>query len=324
MKTITVGILGCGTVGQHLVHLLHRRAAVFQEMGTKLGVAGVLVRSPNKARDLPSGIRVTNQTDFLDECNVLIEAIGGIDRPLELVLPHLRHGRPLITANKALLAERWSVLKTYAMAGQLYYEAAVMAGTPVIGPMSGLLRASRFIRLQALLNSTCQFILSQMEEGLSFDEALRKAQSLGYAEDPATLDIDGIDAAHKLTVLARLCINGDFSYESVRTEGIRKISKTDIIQAKEEGKRIKLVAELSQKNGSWQATVSPQWLSKNHPLCASGSNRNAMIYEGQECGLLTFAGGSTGGMVTASAMVGDLVHICLGMTGYRPLHPSEN
>ncbi|WP_135229107.1 homoserine dehydrogenase [Deinococcus fonticola] len=325
MKTVTVGVLGSGTVGQDVLNLIERRKHIFDDIGVNVEVAGVLVRDVNKKRNIPSGIRVTDTCDFLQECGVVIEAMGGIDRPLEILHPYLRSHRSVITANKALLAERWDVLREYALDGNLYYEASVMAGTPVIGPMSTVLRASTFVRLQAVLNGTCNYILTQMEQGKEYAQALAEAQALGYAEDPPTLDVGGFDTAHKLTVMARFCADGNFPYRAVDVTGIEHLTLADIQDARQNGEKYKLVAELersasSQGQGGWKATVAPRRLPETHALCTAGASRNAMVYEGEECGSLIFAGGGAGGMVTASAMVGDLLDYLLGFPGHVPLH----
>ncbi|SEI99168.1 homoserine dehydrogenase [Deinococcus reticulitermitis] len=320
MRTMTVGVLGGGTVGQNVLRLIERRKSVFDDLGVQIEVAGVLVRDVHKARDLPAGTRVTGTCDFLQECGVVIEALGGIEAPLELLRPYLKSGRPVITANKALLAERWDELRPYALGGKLYYEASVMAGTPVIGPMSTVLRASTFTRLQAVLNGTCNFVLTQMEAGRDYASALAEAQALGYAEDPPTLDVGGFDTAHKLAVLARFCADGAFPYEAIEIEGIEGVTLADVQAAQAAGERIKLVAELSREGEGWRARVAPQRLPDTHPLCTAGASRNALVYEGEECGPLIFAGGGAGGLVTASAMVGDLLDLLIGFPGHVPLH----
>ncbi|BDP42409.1 homoserine dehydrogenase [Deinococcus aetherius] len=320
MRTVTVGVLGCGTVGQDVLHLLRRRKDIFDNLGVRVEVAGVLVRDTAKARSVPGGTPLTTDPTFLQECGVVIEALGGIDSPLALLRPYLRSDRPVITANKALLAERWDELREYALDGRLYYEASVMAGTPVIGPMSTVLRASTFVRLQAVLNGTCNYILTQMEGGKTYAQALEEAQALGYAEDPPTLDVGGFDTAHKLTVLARFCADGNFPYEAVQIEGIEGVTLDDVAEARAAGQRIKLVAELARDGDGWHARVSPQRLPETHPLCTAGASRNALVYEGEESGTLIFAGGGAGGMVTASAMVGDLLDWLIGFPGHVPLH----
>ncbi|GHF39519.1 homoserine dehydrogenase [Deinococcus metalli] len=320
MRTVTVGVLGSGTVGQDVLNLIERRQRVFADIGVEIVIAGVLVRDVTKPRAIPAGIRVTDTCDFLQECNVVIECMGGVDRPLDLLRSYLRSGRPLITANKAMLAERWNELREYALGGKLYYEASVMAGTPVIGPMSTVLRASTFTRLQAVLNGTCLYILTQMEAGKDYAQALAEAQALGYAEDPPTLDVGGFDTAHKLTVMARFCADGDFAYDDVQVQGIDRVTPQDIQDAHAAGQRIKLVASLERDGDGWAARVAPQRLPNDHPLCTAGDNRNALVYEAEESGTLIFAGGGAGGMVTASAMVGDLLDYLLGFPGHVPLH----
>lgn len=320
MRTVIVGVLGSGTVGQDVLKLIARRESVFADLGVRIEISGVLVRDVNKVRDVPPGTRVTTDPAFLQECGVVIEAMGGVERPLEMLLPYLRSGRPVITANKALLAERWDVLRPFALAGSLYYEASVMAGTPVIGPMSTVLRASTFTRLQAVLNGTCLYILGQMEQGHDYAEALAGAQALGYAETPPTLDVGGFDTAHKLAVLARFCADGNFPYSAVTVRGIENVTRQDIRDARAAGERVKLVAELERQGDGWRATVAPQRLPDTHPLCTAGAGRNALVYEGEECGTLIFAGGGAGGMVTASAMVGDLLDWAIGFPGHVPLH----
>lgn len=323
VREITLGMLGCGSVGSAFLQLLDRRRSVFEDMGVRIRVVGVLVRDAARPRDVPVGTPLTESPDFLNGCSVLVEAMGGTARPLELLQPYLRSGRPVITANKALLAECWDELRAYALAGQLYYEASVMAGTPVIGPMSTVLRASTFQRLQAVVNGTCNFILTRMEEGQTYAAALAEAQALGYAEDPPTLDVGGFDSAHKLAVLARFCVSGDFGYSQIEVQGIEELTPELIQAAAERGERYKLVAELRREGESWRASVRPQALPADHALCTAGASRNAMVYEGEECGPLFFAGGGAGGMVTASAVLGDLLDWLIGFPGHVPLHGVE-
>ena len=322
LRTVTVGLLGCGTVGLNVLHLLERRRDIFADIGVRIKVAGVLVRDTGRVRDVPASTPLTDDPSFLQECGVVIEALGGTQRPLALLHPYLKSGRPVITANKALLAECWAELREYALAGKLYYEASVMAGTPVIGPMSTVLRASRFESLQAVLNGTCNYILTQMEDGKEYAQALEEAQALGYAEDPPTLDVGGYDTAHKLAILARFCADGDFAYDQVQIQGIEGVTLKDVLGAAQAGEKYKLIAELKPGQGGvgWAATVSPQRLPNSHPICSIGAGRNALVFRGEECGELYFAGGGAGGMVTASAMVGDLLDIVIGFPGHVPLH----
>ncbi|MFC6617236.1 homoserine dehydrogenase [Deinococcus radiophilus] len=330
VREVTLGLLGCGSVGSAILELLERRRQTFADMGVRIQVAGVLVRDASRPRDVPRGTPLTDDPSFLNKCAVVIEVMGGTERPLELLRPYLCSGRPVITANKALLAECWDDLRPFALAGQLYYEASVMAGTPVIGPMSTVLRASTFQRFQAVVNGTCNFILTRMEQGLDYPEALAEAQALGYAEDPPTLDVGGFDSAHKLAVLARFCADGRFPFQAVSVQGIEHLTQPDIQAAAARGERYKLVAELMRtadgKEDSWegwQAKVHPLSLPGDHALCSTAGSRNAMLFEGDECGPLLFAGGGAGGMVTASAVVGDLLDWLIGFPGHVPLHGPE-
>ncbi len=320
VRTVTVGVLGSGTVGASVLTLLERRRDILESMGVRVRVAGVLVRDTTRARDIPDASLLTSDPSFLNGCGLVIEAMGGVDRPLSLLLPYLESGRPLVTANKAMLAERWDVLKEHALAGRLYYEASVMAGTPVIGPMSTVLRASRFESLMAVVNGTCNYILGRMEQGGSYADALAEAQRLGYAEDPPTLDVGGWDSAHKLAVLARFCADGDFPFDAIRVSGIDALTEADIQDAMRSGERYKLVARLERAGEGWRASVAPERLPQDHPLVTAGSSRNALVYHGEECGDLIFAGGGAGGLITASAVVGDVLDHLIGFPGHVPLH----
>ena len=288
---MTVGVLGSGTVGQDVLNLIQKRKHIFDDIGVNVEIAGVLVRDVQKKRNIPDGIRVTDTCDFLQECGVVIETMGGVDRPLEILHPYLRSHRSVITANKALLAERWDVLREYALDGNLYYEASVMAGTPVIGPMSTVLRASTFTRLQAVLNGTCNFILSKMEaEGRDFADVLAEARALGYAEADPTFDVEGIDAAHKLTILASIAFHTRVSSDDVHTEGIREISIDDIKAAKAADSTIKLLAiceRLQREDGSEavNARVHPTLVPKEHPLASVSESYNAIFVEAEAAGL---------------------------------------
>ncbi|WP_425148115.1 homoserine dehydrogenase [Deinococcus sp.] len=320
LKTVTIGLLGCGTVGQDVLTLLTRRRDIFADIGVRVVVAGVLVRDVARPRGVPAGTPLTTDPGFLQECGAVIEVMGGTRTPLALLHPYLKSGRPVITANKALLAECWTELRDYALAGKLYYEASVMAGTPVIGPMSTVLRASRFTSLQAVLNGTCSYILTQMEGGKDYAQALSEAQALGYAEDPPTLDVGGYDTAHKLAVLARFCADGDFAYSAVQVQGIEGVTLQMVQAAAQAGEKYKLIADLRREGDGWKASVSPQRLPASHPICTIGAGRNALIFQGDECGELFFAGGGAGGMTTASAIIGDLLDLMIGFPGHVPLH----
>jgi len=322
MRTLKLGMLGCGTVGSDVLKLLRKREDRFAAIDTRLQLAGVLVRDPRRARDVPPGTPLTSDPAFLQECDVVVEVMGGVDRPLALLLPVLQAGKPVVTANKAMLAERWDALRAFAEQGLIHFEASVMAGIPVLTPLATILRGSRVERLQAILNGTCNYILTRMEEGESYDDALRDAQQLGYAEDPPTLDVGGWDAAHKLTVLARLVANPAFRFEDVSVRGIDTVTQADVQAACATGERVKLIGELTWEQGVWRASVAPRRLPATHPLCTIRASHNALWLDGEGCGELFFSGGGAGGLITASAVVGDIFDAITGVPGQRPLPDS--
>lgn len=319
MKRLNIGIIGGGTVGSNALSLLWKRKALFEHMGFDINLVPVLVRDPSKPREYEyPNVRFTDDPNTLEQADIILALMGGTTKVLEFMRPHLMAGKPIVTANKAVLAERWDVLKPYAENGQLYFESSVMAGTPVIGPLCGTLRSSDTLELHAILSGTCNYILTRMEAGASYDVALSEAQVLGYAEDPPTLDVGGFDAAHKLCVLARLTVDPDFAFESLEVKGIEGLSSERVLEAVNNGKRVKLVGSIVPKNGKWQAKVRPVILEADHPLAQSASSRNAMIFNGDACGTVIVQGGGAGGMVTASAVIGDLIDHLAGVSGHKP------
>jgi homoserine dehydrogenase len=319
VKQLRLGMIGGGTVGLSTLTLLWKRKALFEHMGYNLQIAPVLVRDPGKTRVQEyEGVTFTDDPSVLKDADVLFDMMGGTSKVLEFIEPHLRAGKPVVTANKAVLAERWDVLKPYAQNGQLYYESSVMAGTPVIGPLTGTLRSSDALELHAILSGTCNYILTRMESGANYNDALNEAQELGYAEDPPTLDVGGFDAAHKLCVLARLTVDPDFKWESLEIKGIDGLSSERVLEAVQQGKRVKLVGSILPNGSSWRAVVRPVILEADHPLAQSASSRNAMVFTGDASGTVIIQGGGAGGLVTASAVVGDLIDHLAGVSGHKP------
>lgn len=317
-------MIGGGTVGLSSLTLLWKRKALFEHMGYKLSIAPVLVRDPGKVRKHEfEGVTFTDDPNVLEDSDVILGLMGGTTKVLEFIEPQLKAGKPVVTANKAVLAERWDVLKPYAQNGQLYYESSVMAGTPVIGPLTGTLRSSDALELHAILSGTCNYILTRMESGATYESALLEAQELGYAEDPPTLDVGGFDAAHKLCVLARLTVDPDFKWELLEIKGIDGLSSPNggserVLEAVQQGKRVKLVGSILPNGSDWRAVVRPVMLEADHPLAQSASSRNAMVFTGDASGTVIIQGGGAGGMVTASAVVGDLIDHLAGVSGHKP------
>lgn len=324
METVRVALMGCGTVGSAFVQLLPAHQARFRALGVKVELARVLVRDPQKSRPgIPQGLLTQNPKGFLDDVDVLVEVAGGTTTAGDLVLQALELGLPVVTANKALLAERWDELREYAEQGDLHYEASVMAGTPVIGALQSLW-GNQTLEVHGIVNGTCSYLIRRMEEGATYQQAFKEAEDLGYLEADPKLDVGGIDSAHKICVLGRLTVDPGLSWEKVleRTRGIQHLTPELLRQARAEGHAIKLVASLYPENGEWVAAVRPVRLPESHPLVRMGSGRNALVYKGEPIGELVFAGAGAGGGVTASAVLGDLYRVLLGTPGHLPI-PSK-
>ena len=292
-------------------------AELLQRGDVKAELGKVLVRDTQKARGVISTDKLTSDADEVLRADIVVELIGGTDLAGDLILRALEAGKRVVTANKAVLAERWSEFKPYLDTGTLYFEAAVMAGTPVIGPLTNALRGSKPLEVHALLNGTCNYILSEMEVGKDFQSALAEAQKLGYAEADPSLDIEGIDAAHKLTLLARLAVLPDLSWEEVkvRTVGISHLTHAHITEAMEDGGRVRLVGSVYPKAGAWCVEVRPAYLAASHPLAGSASNRNGLLFKGDAVGEVLITGAGAGAEPTASAVLADVLSAVEGRPG---------
>ncbi len=303
-KTKKIGLLGAGTVGSGLCDL-------FEGAGLEAVISKVLVRDPDKARPgcVPHAALTTDADAVLEDSDVIVELLGGTDYAGELMLRALTAGKRVVTANKAVLAEKWNEFKPFIETGKLYFEAAVMAGTPAVAPLSGVLRGSRPLELHAILNGTCNYILGELEGGADFEDALKEAQDLGYAEADPSTDVDGFDAAHKLTILGRLAFDPDFSWERVRahTHGIRHLTPAIVKEAMEDGGRLRLVGSIYPEDGFWRGTVRPVYLPPEHPLAGSASNRNGLLFRGDAVGEVLITGAGAGAAPTASAVLADLI-----------------
>ncbi len=300
-----LGLLGAGTVGSALAQLINTR-------NLNATISKVLVRDTSKTRE---GIKpealTTNPQEVLDNCDILVELMGGTEQAGDLTLEALKAGKSVVTANKAVLAERWQELEPYLKKGQVHFEAAVMAGTPVIGPLTNALRGSSPLELHAILNGTCNYMLSELENGVSYQDALAEAQRLGYAEADPTLDVGGFDAAHKLTVLARLVFDPKVTWESVEanTKGIQALSPQMMQDAINKQGRIRLLGSIYPQANAWQVKVRPVFLPLSHPMATAASNKNALFFKGDAIGDVFITGAGAGGKETASAVLADIMNV---------------
>lgn len=321
MKKINVGILGFGTVGAGVVQCLLENGRL---IGERTGVEPVLQRVADLDLDsdrgvrIPDGVLTDDAAAVLDaeDIDVIVELIGGTTVAREFILRALRNGKPVVTANKALLAECgdeiFSVAET--SAADVYYEGSVGGGIPVIKALREGLIGNRVEQIMGILNGTCNYILTRMEkEQTPFSEVLADAQANGYAETDPSLDIDGIDTAHKATILASLAYGEWFGMEPIYVEGIRGIALQDIGYAQALGYRIKLLAIIKQYDSNVQMRVHPALIPASSLLGNVEGVYNAVWIRGVPVGETLYYGRGAGRAATSSAVVADIVDVGLNL-----------
>ncbi len=325
-SVVKVGVLGCGNVGAALVQLISDRGDEIEaRTGVRLEVTRVAVRSLSRKRpiDLSDDVLTRDAAEVVadPEVDVVVEVIGGIEPARELILQALAAGKPVITANKELLANHGAELFEAASAGQvdLLFEAAVAGGIPIMRPLRESLVGEDVRRIMGIVNGTTNFILTRMsEEGTSYAAALTEAQELGYAERDPTADVEGYDAGAKAAILASIAFGAKVVAGDVYHEGISNISATDIAFAERLGYVIKLlaVAELVPVEGGPDEVavrVHPAMVPLAHPLAGVRDSFNAVFVEGAAVGDLMFYGRGAGGSPTGSAVLGDLVDAAVNL-----------
>jgi homoserine dehydrogenase len=315
MAEVRVGILGCGNVGAALVRLLdENRDLISRRTGVQLHAVRVAVRNLAKDRDvvLADGV-LTNDAESVvtdPDVDVIVETIGGVEPARSLVLGALKGSKPVVTANKELLANFGEELFEAAEnAGvDLLFEASVAGGIPLMRPLRESLAGERIRRVMGIVNGTTNFILTRMtEDGSSFADALAEAQRLGYAEPDPTADIEGFDAGAKTAIIASIAFGARVVAGDVYREGIASISADDIAAAHELGYVVKLLGVAEEVDGRVGARVHPAMVPVDHPLASVRGSYNAVFIEGEAVGQLMFLGRGAGGAPTASALLGDLI-----------------
>ncbi len=321
-RALKVGLLGCGNVGAAVVRLLREHGEdIERRAGTRLEVARVAVRDPSKAREAPIDLELftVDPLEVIEDpsVDIVCELIGGSEPAGSLILAALERGKPVVTANKELLATRGRELFDAAddKGLDLYFEAAVGGGIPLIRPLKESLAGERIERIIGIVNGTTNFILTRMsEQGMSFEDALGEAQSLGYAEADPTADVEGHDAAAKCAILASIAFNARVVASDVYREGISGIGTDDIRFAHRMGYVVKLLAIADLEEGEITARVHPAMLPADHPLAAVRDAYNAVFVQGEKVGSLMFYGRGAGGDATATAVVGDLVSVARNLS----------
>ncbi|MDP7389358.1 MAG: homoserine dehydrogenase [Pseudomonadales bacterium] len=321
MKTISVGIAGLGTVAQGVLELLAvNRDLIEQRSGLTIKILRIASRTSKPEVDLHGAEFSTDVIDLLNDSrlDVIVELMGGEDSAKDLIVGAIAQGKAVVTANKAVIALHGNELARQ----NLRYEAAVAGAIPIIQALRQGLVANRFSGLSGVINGTCNYMLSAMEEeGVGFDEILQRAQALGYAEADPSFDVDGIDAAHKLTILMALAYGTGFEFSKVYVEGIRAVTPVDIGYASELGYRIKHLGLLRNTNAGIEARVHPTLVPRSELMAHVNGVLNAVQVVSDASGKTLFSGPGAGGAATASAVVADIV--ASGITGDNSVADQE-
>lgn len=326
-KQIQVGMLGFGTVGSGVIRILKdHNAKIRQVTGEEISVKKVLVRDIEKNRgEISEGIQLTTNEDEVladPEIDVILEVMGSIDSAKMYITKALKAGKHVVTANKDLIALHGNELVALAKENQcdLYYEASVAGGIPILRTIVDSLASDNIQQVMGIVNGTTNFMLTKMtNEHQSYEEALKEAQELGFAESDPTNDVDGIDAARKMVILTRLAFGMNVELDQIETKGIRNLKSVDIETARKLGYRIKLIGTAEENNGGVSVSVGPILVPEAHPLASVQNENNAVFVVGAAVGETMFYGPGAGELPTATSVVSDLItvakNIRLGTTG---------
>ena len=309
MSKLRIGIIGFGTVGTGVYKTLQD----FKD----IEIVKIAVKNINKPRSVetPAGMITDNPYEIINDStiDVVVELIGGIEPAWEYISTAIKNGKHIVTANKELLAKKGEELFNLAEEYNrvCLYEAAIAGGIPIIMPIKTILAGNKINKIQAILNGTTNYILTKMDsDGASYEDVLKEAQALGYAETDPTGDVEGFDAAYKITTLATLAFKKRVKHENVYREGITKIRKEDMAQANEFGYKIKLIANASiDDNGNADVRVHPMLISKDTTLAHINYVTNAVAMSGHPIGDIVLSGPGAGEFPTASSVVGDILAI---------------
>ena len=316
MKPINVGLLGLGTVGGGTLTVLRRNAEeITRRAGREIRVLRAAVRNIDKAKALAGDLPLTtNPFDVVDDpdIDIVVELIGGLEPARELVMRAIANGKHVVTANKHLVAKFGNEIFAAAQAKgvMVAFEAAVAGGIPIIKALREGLTANRIEWLAGIINGTSNFILTEMrDKGAAFEDVLKEAQRLGYAEADPTFDIEGIDAAHKLTILSAIAFGIPMQFDRAYTEGISKLTREDVQYAEELGYRIKLLGIARRAENGIELRVHPTLIPERRLIANVDGAMNAVLVKGDAVGPTLYYGAGAGAEPTASAVVADLVDV---------------
>ena len=326
MKEVVIGFLGCGNVGGGVWELLKSFAPeIVHRDHVSIRVKRVLVRDVTKARScsVPPELLTTDPADVLydPEISLVAEFMGGEQPATEYMLTALKNGKTVVTANKVAVALNWHRLQAAAQQNRvgLYYEASVCGAIPIISTLMTPLQANRIDKLMGIINGTTNYILSRMYQyGEDYDLVLRDAQKLGLAEPNPASDVEGMDAAYKLSIMASLAFHARVPFKQVYREGITRVTAMDIACGKEMGYVLKLLAIAKRDGSTIEVRVHPTFLPKDHPLSRVDGSFNAVYLHGHACKEMMLQGRGAGDMPTASAVVGDILQAATAEVHVHP------
>lgn len=326
-KKINVGILGYGVVGSGIVHILeNHKSKISQVTGCDVVISKILVRDLSKQRKNfnENFFLTTNPNDILEdnEISIVAEVMGSVAIAREYVIKALKNGKHVVTANKDLIVAHGNELIEIAKENKkdLYFEASVAGGIPILRTIVTSLASDKIEKVMGIINGTTNYMLTKMKnEKKSYEEALKEAQELGFAESDPTNDVDGFDAARKLSILTKLSFGMNIPLEEIETSGIRGIESIDLKIADKLGYTIKLIGNAQEKQGTISAKVAPFFVLSKHPLANVENENNAVFIKGAAVGETMFYGPGAGSLPTANSIVGDIIsvinNIKLGTTG---------
>ncbi|ANB48333.1 MULTISPECIES: homoserine dehydrogenase [Bacillus] len=321
MEAIRIGLLGLGTVGSGVVKIIQdHQDKLMHQVGCPVTIKKVLVKDIDKKRDadLPKEVLTTEVYDVIEdpEVDVIIEVIGGVEQTKQYLLDALKAKKHVVTANKDLIAVYGSELLAAAKENgcDLYYEASVAGGIPILRTLEEGLSSDRITKMMGIVNGTTNFILTKMiKEKSPYEEVLKEAQDLGFAEADPTADVEGLDAARKMAILARLGFSMNVDLDDVKVKGISRITDEDISFSKRLGYTMKLIGIAQRDDNKIEVSVQPTLLPDHHPLSAVHNEFNAVYVYGEAVGETMFYGPGAGSMPTATSVVSDLVAVMKNM-----------
>ncbi|MFB1098278.1 MULTISPECIES: homoserine dehydrogenase [Terribacillus] len=332
-QRIQIGLCGLGTVGSGVVQILQdHQEQIRYKLGCEVEVAKVLVKDKEKKREYirDASILTTEAADITDnpDIDIIVEVMGGMEDTFQLLERGIRNRKHIVTANKDLMAEHGDKLFTLSQeyGTDIYYEASVAGGIPILRSLSDGLASDKIEKVMGIVNGTTNFILTKMtDENLSFETVLEEAQALGFAEADPTSDVEGLDAARKMTLLANLAFKMPVAYSDVQVAGITSISQEDIEFAGKLGYIVKLIGIAAIDEGKVEVSVEPTLLPEAHPLAQVKNEFNAVYVYGHAVGETMFYGPGAGGLPTATAVVSDLMEVIknirLGVSGKAYVQP---